>query len=152
MISYLVLQGTCCKGFSSTRESWQSEAKEYLKVTSCNKPNTLLGRDTEWLCLRPRTDLEQRRQCWGWGECWSMRSELAEKSVAGSTVWPLILSYRDRYFQVSGAPEQPRGRVFFPWSFYLTLRQRRVPSTAETRPVFRDLTIIKTSSSYNSLR
>ena len=33
------------KGFSSTRASWQFGAKEYHKVTLCNKPHTgdLLG-------------------------------------------------------------------------------------------------------------
>ena len=43
---------------------------------------------------------------------WSMHSELVEKHVAGCIVWPLILSYRDRGFEVSGAPGQATGKVF----------------------------------------
>lgn len=43
---------------------------------------------------------------------WSMRSGLVEKHMAGSIVWPLILSYRVRDFEGSGAPWKARGKVF----------------------------------------
>lgn len=41
-----------------------------------------------------------------------MHCELVEKHVAGCIVWPLILSYRDRGFEVSVAPGQVTGKVF----------------------------------------